>query len=176
MSKKKIFLIVLATPLLIIIAFRIFINIVGWIATTYFPNPERDVWKTQTSPLTEEQVSLLCANFGLENDVRCSGQQVYGPEFYDDIVETFHPEEEYRTYGFGPKPSTYDNVESRLGQFKVSCGEVITESDVTLFGGEFQYFKCQYDLRGDGANVLGITFRHPQETVWSITRPVGEED
>ncbi len=173
--KKKIFLIVLATPFLIIIGFRIFINIFHWVSTAYFPDPEWDAWKTQTSPLTEEQVSLLCANFGLEKDIRCNGQQVYGPDFYDDIVETFHPEEEFRTYGFGPKPSTYDDVESKLGLFKVSCGEVITGSDMTLFGGEFQYFKCQYDLRGDGVNILGITFRYPNETVWNITRPVGED-
>jgi len=166
---------VLATPFLIIITFRVFINVVHRVSVTYFPDPEWDAWKVRTSPLTEEQVSLLCTNFGLEKDDLCNGQQVYGPDFYDDIVETFHPEEEFKTYGIGPKPSTYNDVEDRLGQFKVSCGEVITTSGITLFGGEFQYFKCDYDLRADGVNILGFTFRYPNETVWSITRPVGED-
>ncbi len=175
MNKKRFFLIVLVTPFLIIITFRVLMSIVGWFLDIYLPDPERDTWKAQTSPLTEEQVSLMCANFGLEQDVRCSGQQVYGPDFYDDIVEAFHPELEFRTYGLGPKPSTYEEVEEKLGYFKVSCGEVITESDMPPFGGEFQYFICDYDLRGDGTNILGITFRYPNDTVWKITRPVGKD-
>ena len=173
MNKKKILLIALATPLLIILAFRIFIGIVSWVSITFFPNPEWDAWKTQTLPLTGEQVSVLCVNFGLEKDVRCNGQQVYGPDFYDVIVETFHPEEEYRGYGFGPKPSTYDDVEEKLSYFKVECGEVITESDMPPFGAEFQYFICDYDLRGDGAFILGVFYKYPEKTVWRVTRPMG---
>lgn len=170
MRRNRILLLVIATPLLMIVMFRIFIRVVNWTSENFFPDPAWNVWKTKTSPLTREQINVLCVNLGLEKDIRCNGQEVYGPDFYDVIVEAFHPEEEY---GIGAKPSTYGDIEEKLGYFKVECGEVITESNVPPFGSEFKYFICNYDLRGDGVFLLGIFYKYPEETVWRITRPLG---
>jgi hypothetical protein len=172
--KKKHILLLLAMPLILILLVRLFINVVNFASVTFFPDPEWDSWKNLTSPLTKEQMEILCDNFDLNEKSICNRTGVYGPEFYDYIINAFYPIEEFSLYGFGPKPATYTEVENKIGYFKNGCGATLTGSIVP--GKEFQYFKCSYDLRGDGANILTVFFRLPEKEVLRITRPVGKDD
>ena len=54
-------------------------------------------WKKHTTPLPEETIAILCENFDLKPDHRlCSGKkEVYGPDFYKIIRESFRPYDQY---------------------------------------------------------------------------------
>jgi hypothetical protein len=174
MKAKKILLIifiVLLIPIVLILTFRLFINAVYFVSVNYFPHPEWDDWKTETSPLTGEQKDILCEKFDLTESSICIKEDVYGPDFYPYIIDTFHPSEEFRKFGIGPEPFTYEEVDEKLGIFKIDCGPNIQGPT-----NETQLYLCSYDLRGDGKNHLGIYFVFPENTVFRITRPVGKDE
>ena len=126
----------------------------------------RDDWKKRTTPLPRETVAILCANFDLEKDhPLCNGKtDVYGPDFYDIIRDTFHP---YEDEIDSSKAATYDEVEEKIGMFEYECEPVVYEAD------GFTYFNCVYDLRGDMEFVIGIMFTYPDNAVFRINTPMG---
>jgi hypothetical protein len=128
----------------------------------------RDDWKSRTTPLPRGTIAILCKNFELEEDhPLCSGEKdVYGPDFYDLIRDTFRPSEEYHSKK--DRPATYDDVEKRIGVFKYICESVVYE-----VSWDRKYFICHYDLRGDGEFLIGILYYYPEMTVFSIATPMG---
>ncbi len=163
-------LIVLVIPIAMILIICMFINIVNFIAVNFTPYQERGDWRVRTSPLTSEQRDLLCKNFDLNEDTICAREDVYGPDFYPYIINAFHPIEEFSPYGIGPEPATYEEVEEKLGIFKIRCGDNVPGPD------NFQVFDCRYDLRGDGANTLSIFFIAEENTVMRVVGPVGNDE
>jgi hypothetical protein len=124
-------------------------------------------WKERTTPLPSETVAQLCASFYLEKDSSlCNGRRdVYGPDFYDIIRDTFRPYEEYEIPS--SEAAIYDDVEEKLAGFKYECDPVVEQAD------EFSYFVCRYDLRGDREFIIGIIYTHPDNAVFRIMTPMG---
>jgi len=124
-------------------------------------------WKSKTTPLPPEKIAILCENFDLPQDFRlCSGKkEIYGPDFYEIIRDTFRPYEEYNIDS--SEAATYDEVEEKLGTFKYDCLPVVQQAD------GFTYFRCAYDLRGDGEFIIGIIFTYPDNAVFRINTPMG---
>ncbi len=128
--------------------------------------PFRDDWKQRTTPLPQEKIAVLCKNFDLKQDHKlCTGKKdVYGPDFYDIIRDTFRPYEEYKVK---EKAATYDEIEEKIGAFKYKCFPVVHQAD------GFTYFNCDYDLRGDREFIIGIFYTYPDNVVYSIYTPMG---
>lgn len=128
----------------------------------------RNDWKERTTPLPQSTVHMLCANFDLdETNKLCNGREViYGPDFYKIIVESFRP---YEWKGSKEDAASYDEVERKIGQFKYDCESVVTEGD------GFSYFVCYYDLRGDREFIIGNFFSYPDNLVYRINFPWGED-
>jgi len=105
-------------------------------------------------------------NFELEKDhPLCTGKKdVYGPDFYKIIRDTFRP---YEYEIDSREASTYDEVEKKLGNFKDECEPVVYQAD------GFVYFNCMYDLRGDGEFIIGIMYTYPDNAVFRINTPMG---
>jgi len=128
----------------------------------------KDDWKQRTTPLPLESVKILCENFNLdEKDTLCNGKKiVYGPDFYEIIRDAFRPYEAYQIES--SEATTYDEVDEKIGTFSHNeCGQVIEESD------GFMYFRCWYDLRGDGEFIIGILYTYPDNAVFRINTPMG---
>jgi hypothetical protein len=99
----------------------------------------------------------------------CIGKNdVYGPDFYEIIRNTFRPIEEYRSNV--DKPATFDEVEAKIGAFKTGCEPVRYVASLNP-----EYFVCNYDLRGDGQFIIGIFYYYPENTVLRIVTPMGED-
>jgi hypothetical protein len=171
---RFIILFIVVLPLAVILLIRTFINTVNFISVNFLPHPEWEEWKKQTSPLTSEQKNLLCENFALSEESICARENVYGPDFYPYIVNALHPIEEFSPYGIGPDPATYEEVEEKLGVFKIECGPNRPGSAL-LRSDDYQFFVCRYDLRGDGANILSIFFITEENIVMRVVGPVGTD-
>lgn len=132
---------------------------------------DRNKWKKRTTPLPSDTVVILCTNFKLEEDHRlCSGKRdIYGPDFYKIIRETFRPYEEYNIDKNidTNEAATYDEVENVIGMFKYECESVVYQAD------GFNSYVCRYDLRGDGEFTIGILFTYPDNVVYGIYTPMG---
>lgn len=126
-----------------------------------------DDWKQRTTPLPRETISVLCTNFDLEEDHHlCTGKKdVYVPDFYGIIRDTFRPFEAYEIKS--SEAATYDEVEEKIGIFKYECERVVTTGD------GFTFFTCYYDLRGDGEFIIGIMYTYPDNAVFRINTPMG---
>lgn len=129
----------------------------------------RDDWKETTSPLPSETVKILCRNFNVENDPICDKEkEIYAPDFYPIIRDAFKPYESYSVDS--SESATYDEVEEKIGMFKYECEAVVYQAD------GFVYFRCRYDLRGDRALRITITFTYPEKDVFRINTPLGNDD
>jgi hypothetical protein len=119
-----------------------------------------------TTPLSSETIEYLCAAFKLSaEDKLCNGQvDVYGPDFYPVIRETFYPIA--RDGDISTNPANYDFVEQTLGRFKTGCDPITGK-------GDFQDFRCHYDLRGDGSFDIGISFYYPSMKIIRIYTHMG---
>jgi hypothetical protein len=126
-----------------------------------------DDWKKRTTPLPMDIIMTLCFNFDLDKShPLCSGKKdVYGPDFYDILRDTFRPYEEYEIPS--SESATYEEVEEKIGMFKYECRDVITNGD------GFSYFRCWYDLRGDREFIIGIIYSYPDNAVFRINTPMG---
>jgi hypothetical protein len=127
----------------------------------------RNDWKKRTSPLSKDTVAVLCANFDLATDhPLCTGKkEVYGPDFYRIIRDTFRPYEAYEIES--SEAATYDEVEEKIGVFKYECEPAVHQAD------GFTYFNCVYDLRGDREFIMGIMYTYPDMAVFRINTPMG---
>src|SRR5690349_11116775 len=58
----------------------------------------RENWKKTTTPLPQNRVSTLCKNFELDKSHEFCDEDgdVYGPDFYELIVDKFKPKLTYR--------------------------------------------------------------------------------
>lgn len=127
----------------------------------------QDDWKKRTTPLPRDTITVLCTNFQLENDdPLCSGKKdVYGPDFYNLLRDTFRPFEEYEIDS--SEAATYEDVEEKIGMFKYECDDVATTGD------GFAFYSCRYDLRGDREFIIGIMYTSPDNAVFRINTPMG---
>jgi hypothetical protein len=168
--KLKSLIVLVSIPILVILACRLIQGVVS-IASSFLPNMQRDNWKLRTTPLNPDQLKLLCDNFTFDiaSKSLCDGHPVYGPEFYPTIIETFHPQEEYSPYGVGPDPADFETVEKKLGIFKTECYYDLGDES------SFRYYKCNYDLRGDGQFILGVFYKDEGNIVFRITRPMNPD-
>lgn len=126
-----------------------------------------DNWKQRTTPLSRETTATLCDHFDLEKDhPLCAGKKdVYGPEFYRIIRDTFRP---YQAYEIpSSEAATYDEVEEKIGTFRYECEPIVHQAD------GLAYFRCFYDLRGDKVLKIVITFTYPEKAVLQIDTPMG---
>jgi hypothetical protein len=125
-----------------------------------------DQWKQRTTPLPVESVKILCNNFNLGNNSLCMEKRaVYAPEFYNIIRDSFRP---YMAYKIASSESaTYDDVETKIGVFKYECEPITYQANGLV------YFRCFYDLRGDRAFKIVITFTYPEKAVMQIDTPMG---
>jgi len=125
-----------------------------------------DDWKQRTTPLPLKTITVLCENFKLEKNPLCTGKKVvYAPDFYGIIRDAFRP---FEAYGIASsEAATYDEVEKKIGVFRYECEDVIQESD------GFTYFRCDYDLRGDGEFIIDIMYTYPDNAVFRINTPMG---
>ncbi|MFZ5911481.1 MAG: hypothetical protein ACOYYU_15825 [Chloroflexota bacterium] len=130
----------------------------------------RSNWEKTTTPLPHERIDILCKNFGLDKSHElCNGKRdVYGPDFYDLIQDTFKPELTYRAAD--DAPATYEQVEKMIGIFKTEC-----EPIAWLAYEQTYYYRCDYDLRGDGEYVISIGYDYPENTVYKITAGIDKE-
>jgi hypothetical protein len=126
-----------------------------------------DSWKKRTTPLSQETITVLCKNFDLKQDHKlCAGKKdIYGPDFYDIIRDTFRPYDEYNIRS--SDAATYDEVEEKIGAFKYDCYPITQEGD------GFSYFDCAYDLRGDSEFIISIMYTYPENAVFRIYTPMG---
>lgn len=95
-----------------------------------------------TTPLQRSVVDDICSSFKLNpNDARCTPTSVvYGPDFFSDIVAYFGklPHED----------ATLQTVDDKLGPYLDSCDDPDNEG----------YYRCWYDLRGDGIYPISVYF------------------
>ncbi len=141
-------------PLIIIVSCGIFFGL------GYFTN---DNWKKNTTPLPEKTINILCENFELDQkDALCNHKRmIYAPDFFSVIRKSLRPEIEF---GWdAANMVTYQDVDNKLGLFKFEC-EPLTSQDHP----KLDYFRCGYDLRGDGVSIIGIYFKHPENTVYRM--------
>jgi hypothetical protein len=127
-------------------------------------------WKSKTTPLPDETIELLCAQFGLPSDhLLCNGKNdVYALDFVKVMDEKFKP---YETYGINSDQSaTFDDVEKTIGIYKYECESIETTGD------GFTFFTCSYDLRGDKKFVVTILYTYPEKAVMRIMSTSRFED
>ncbi|MBV6395156.1 MAG: hypothetical protein HFACDABA_00727 [Anaerolineales bacterium] len=118
---------------------------------------KRDDWKQATTPLSRESLVSLCKNLSL-NDLHAlcnDSEAVYAKDFVDVFEHIFLPK--------NGNPATYQNVEDKIGDYKVECKPV-----VHLPASGYSYFRCFYDLNGDGYWRYAFYFYYPDETLFSI--------
>jgi len=145
--------------------FFIVICLIGYY---YFQSRQED-WKEMTTPLPANSVETLCENFNIRSSQLCNGtHEVYGPDFYNIIRETFQPYEEYQVES--NQAATYDEVEKKIGIFQYECDNVVYQAD------SFTYFTCFYDLRGDRVSTILIIFTYPENRVFRISTSYGDND
>ena len=123
-------------------------------------------WKKHTTPLPEETIAILCENFDLKPDHRlCSGKkEVYGPDFYKIIRESFRPYDQYNINS--NEAASFDEVDKKIGKFKYECDPILTTGD------GFSYFVCRYDLRGDREYIIGMMFSYPDNAAFRMSTPM----
>jgi hypothetical protein len=161
MKNKKVFkftlvVLIIGIPIILYFGYKLF-------------GPFRDVWKQRTTPLPQESITILCGNFDMKQDHQlCSGKKdVYGPDFYDIIRNTFRPYEAYNIDS--SEAATYDEVEEKIGIFEYGCFPVVHQTD------GFSYFECVYDLRGDEEFFIDIIYTYPENAVVRINTPLGND-
>ena len=130
----------------------------------------RKSWEKETSPLPKETVLTLCKNLELDNEhPLCNGSKdVYALDFNELIIDYFALEDTYET----PKDKatvTYEEVYDIIGKFEKSCEEVTHALDIS-------YYRCIYDLRGDGYWRDAFYFYYPENTLFSIRSGSARED
>jgi len=118
---------------------------------------QRDDWKQATTPLSRETLVSLCKDLSLNNPHSlCNGSEdVYAKDFVDVFEHIFLPK--------NGNPATYQDVEDKIGDYKVECKPV-----VHLPASGYSYFRCFYDLNGDGYWRYSFYFYYPDETLFSI--------
>jgi hypothetical protein len=129
----------------------------------------RNDWKDRTSPLPVLTIRTLCKNFELANtSPLCEeNKNIYSRDFYKAIIAYFRPyENEKNTVG----TATYSLVEENIGEYKIKCESVTTNSD------GFSNFRCFYDIRGDNVFIMVIWFTYPDNLVFRIMTPMGEDN
>jgi len=128
----------------------------------------RDDWKRRTTPLPFQTVLILCKNLqiGMSNRLCNNTNDVYGPDFYPVISKTLKP----YVYKYDKRESmNFDDVEEKIGIFRYDCEPVVTTAD------GFSYYRCHYDFHGDREFIIGILFSYPDNKVYQINTPMGED-
>jgi hypothetical protein len=117
----------------------------------------RDDWKKETTPLPKETVAALCEDLSLNNQhPLCDGSKnVYAIDFAKTFEKAFLPE--------NGNPATYQDVDKVLGSYKVECKPVVHQP-----ASGFSYFRCFYDLNGDGYWRYAFYFYYPDETLFNL--------
>jgi hypothetical protein len=143
--------------------------IIFFIGGRIYEFTHKDDRKPRTTPLNPQTITTLCKNFELdESDRLCNNtRDIYGPDFYTVLSKTLKPYE-YSKYEIS-ESLTYDDVEEKIGQFKYECWDVVHQKD------GFSYFRCSYDLRGDSVYIVAILFSYPDNKVYRIMTPMGED-
>jgi hypothetical protein len=127
-----------------------------------------NAWKQRTTPLPWETVENLCNKFALTERSLCKKDRVvYAPDFYKIIREAFRPYKEFNTTI--NLAATYNEVESRMGDYRYECEPVATGNDTS-------FFTCYYDLRGDREFIIGIIYIYPDMAVYRINTPMGNDN
>jgi hypothetical protein len=159
----KIFRILLISFGIIISIFNIFL-IVGNIHTYI----HRNDWKNRTTPLSMSTIDTLCANFELTDDnPLCDGERsIYSRDFFTVIRADFRPYE-HRDDTNGT--ATYTEVQEKIGIFLIYCEPVATDAH------GISSYTCDYDLRGDRTFLMGIIYTYPDNLVFRIMTPMGED-
>jgi hypothetical protein len=108
--------------------------------------PGKINWRSKTSPLDQDTVNDLCLKFELaSNDRRCQpGQEVYAPDFFRVIRDTFQPK--------SGEWATYSEVQQKLEAYQFKFDPPVTT------GQGMTYFRAHYDLRGDQVYPIGMFF------------------
>lgn len=130
----------------------------------------RDHWKQHTTPLPGETIAALCNKLLLEDsEPLCNGSKpVYAIDFGSAIEKHFRLADPRET----PKSQAHitdHDVQSVLGPCKVVCQDVVKQR-------EFSYFRCLYDLRGDGYWINAFYFYYPERTLFSIRSGSRDDD
>ncbi len=132
----------------------------------------RKSWEKKTSPLPQSTTSMLCKKLLLDNsNALCNdSKDVYALDF-DEAVRQRFPLDLENTSELPKNKATiiYEEVSNVIGEFEVECQEV-----VHLSASGYSYFRCFYDLRGDGYWIMTFYFYYPEETLFSIQS--GTED
>jgi hypothetical protein len=149
MNKRK-FIIVITT--VIAMCFAVF-NLVSFLY--------RKDWEKATSPLPRETVDDLCKSLLLsDRDSLCDdSKNVYAIDFEEIFRERFRPSDEYKD----GNSASYNDVETVIGRYKTECQSVVHETNP-----EFSYFRCFYDLRGDGYWISAFYYSYPDNVLFSI--------
>ena len=104
-------------------------------------------WRERTISLSQEVVNDLCNKFELEpEDERCdhSGDDVYGPDFYDLLYQTFTPKD---------SPwATQEEIDQIIGDYKYECRSPSLSADGR------EYISCHYDFAGDKVYRFAIWY------------------
>jgi hypothetical protein len=118
-------------------------------------------WKEKTTPLDPAGVKELCQTFALpDDDPKCRpGAEVYAPDFFGVISETFQPKE--------GEWATYDQVQSKLGKYQYKYEPPVTQAD------GLTYFRARYDLQGDRIYPIVMWFYGDGE-LWRLTADIGD--
>ena len=124
----------------------------------------KDDWRQKTSPLPKATVIDLCEKLILaSSDSLCDGSHdVYAPDFSRAIDDRFPLDGPMET----PKSKatiSYDDIQNVLGEYKQRCEDV-----VHLSVSNYSYFRCFYDLRGDGYWIAAFYFYSSEKTLFSI--------
>jgi len=121
---------------------------------------EREDYTRYTTPLTLDTVKDICSKLGLPGqDALCNGETpVYAPDFFDDIKEYFR--------NLPKEKAMQEEVDRILGPYKIRCSQ-----PTTLSSGEI-YYRCMYDLRGDGVSIISVYF-HNDGTIDYIMASTG---
>jgi hypothetical protein len=134
---------VLLSPLLFACGIAIF----TWSVLVIDGVIETVTWREHTIPLAQEVVDDLCTKFELDaDDERCdhSGDDVYGPDFYDLLYQTFTPKD---------SPwATQEEIDQLIGDYKYECKPPSLSADGR------EYTSCHYDFAGDKVYRFAIWY------------------
>ena len=114
-------------------------------------------WEKETSPLPTETIEKLCKSLSLdESEFVCDpSDKTYAYDFSQVLREYFLPKDSATI--------TFQQVESVMSDYQIDCQDVV---DLPANG--YSYFRCFYDMRGDGYWLDTFYFYYPEETLFSI--------
>lgn len=114
----------------------------------------------KTEPLRPDVIQDICIKFDIPTtDPRCQPNAVaYAYDFFGTFKEALRTTDQ--------RQLTFDQVQEKLGQYQYYREPVITVSDGT------RYFRCWYDLQGDRAYPIAVSF-FDDGRVWRVFADAG---